>query len=291
MHDDIPDVKPIHSLDAAVAANRELGAGYWRLTLQASEIAAMFEGGSARPGQFVNVGFPERTDPLLARPFAVFDAGEGRIDILYKKVGRGTALMAELAEGDVLRLVGPLGRPWCPRPADAHVLVAGGTGWGALHMLGRTLAAAGADVRAIWGQCESDAFPEDGSIGTEEGTPGVRMLLSTDDGSCGFSGTGVDCLRDLLEDELPGRRPALYGAGPVPMLRAIARLAGERGLACQVSLEARMACGIGVCRGCVVNARGTHPETGLHRRTVCTDGPVFDAAEIDWESVDREDPE
>ena len=236
----------------------------------------------------MNVGFPDRTDPLLARPFAVFEArpgggepGSGEIDVLFKKVGRGTGLMAELGVGDGVRLVGPLGRPWRPEPAEVFVLVAGGTGWGALHMLGKALAGEGREVRAIWGQCDADAFGEAGSVDTD----GVKILLSTDDGSCGFCGSAVDCLRDLLEGELAGGKPALYGAGPVAMLRALAGLAREKGLPCQVSLEARMACGIGVCRGCVVNARTPHPETGLRRRTVCKDGPVFETGEIDWESI------
>ncbi len=286
----MPAEKTIHSLDARVSANRALGGEYWKLTLEAAQIARMFHEGRAKPGQFVNVGFPDITDPLLARPFAVFDARAGEVDVLFKKVGRGTVLMAELSVGDGVRLVGPLGRPWRLEPAEASVLVAGGTGWGALHMLGKALASEGREVRAIWGQCDADAFPaerlvEAGAIAAGEGAPDAGTILSTDDGSCGFCGSAVECLRDLLENKLAGRSLALYGAGPVAMLRALAELARERGLPCQVSLEARMACGIGVCRGCVVNARGPHPETGLRRRTVCTDGPVFDAAEIDWENV------
>ncbi len=276
----MPDESRIHSLDAKVSANRALGGDYWKLTLKAAEIASR-----AKPGQFVNVGFPDRTDPLLARPFAVFDARPGEVDVLFKKVGRGTGLMAELEAGDHVRIIGPLGTPWRLEPAEASVLVAGGTGWGALHMLGKVLASEGREVRAIWGQCDADAFPEAGAIAAGEGASDAGPILSTDDGSRGFCGNAVDCLGDLLQDELAGRRPALYGAGPVAMLRALAQLARARGLPCQVSLEARMACGIGVCRGCVVNAKGPHPETGLRRRTVCTDGPVFDAAEIDWEDL------
>ena len=281
----MPCERTIHSLEARVADNRALGAGYWRLAIEAPEIAAEFRDGRALPGQFVNVGFPRRTDPLLARPFAVFDARakSGDVDVLFKKVGRGTGIMAGLAAGDCVRLVGPLGRPWRPETgsADVSVLVAGGTGWGALRMLARSLAEGGREVHAVWGQCDADAFPEAREVGAE----GVEMVLATDDGSRGFCGTGVDCLRDLVEGELAGRRAALYGAGPVPMLRGLAALASEKGLPCQVSLEARMACGIGVCRGCVVNALEPHAGSGLRRRAVCRDGPVFDADEIDWEDL------
>jgi dihydroorotate dehydrogenase electron transfer subunit len=281
----MPCERTIHSLEARVAANRALGAGYWRLTLEAPEIAAEFSDGRARAGQFVNVGFPRRTDPLLARPFAVFDARakSGEVDVLFKRVGRGTGIMAGLAAGDSVRLVGPLGKPWRAETGstDVSILVAGGTGWAAIRMLARSLAEAGHEVCAIWGQCDADAFPEAREVGAE----GVEMVLATDDGSCGFCGTTVDCLRDLVERELAGKRAALYGAGPVPMLKALADFAAERGLPCQVSLEARMACGIGVCRACVVNAKEPHAGTGLRRRAVCRDGPVFDADEIDWEDL------
>jgi dihydroorotate dehydrogenase electron transfer subunit len=154
--------------------------------------------------------------------------------------------------------------------------------WGkafALRFLAAEILKTGRRVRAVWGQCGGDLFPSPDAVEV----PGVEMTYATEDGSCGFCGTSVECAGALIESELVDDGPRLYGSGPLGMLRAMAALARERGLSCQVSLEARMACGVGLCRGCVVNAVRPHPGTGLIRRAVCSDGPVFDAAEIDWE--------
>ncbi|MHC4249914.1 MAG: dihydroorotate dehydrogenase electron transfer subunit [Planctomycetota bacterium] len=272
----------IESHEAAVVEVRDVRAGYTLLSLDAPGPSR-----AARPGQFLTLAFPDRTDPLLPRPFAVFDAEPdadpeaGLVRVLFNIVGRGTRLLAEAKEGDRLRLVAPLGRGWRAGDEEASVLVAGGTGWAALHMLARTLSADGRDVRAVWGQSCEASFPDLEAVAAR----GVPFVLASDDGSCGRCGTAVDCARELLENDLAGRRIALYGAGPIPMMSALASFARERDIPCQVSLEARMACGIGVCRGCVVNALAPHPESGLRRRTVCADGPVFDARELDWENL------
>jgi len=273
-----PPKRTIHSVEAAVAANRDLGAGFRLLRLVAPEVAS-----HARAGQFLMLGLPGTADPLLPRPFAFFDVDRdaGEVEVLYKVVGRGTRLLAETREQERLRLTGPLGRGWRKPEEGTAVLVAGGTAWAALHLLAKELAADGREVCAIWGGPSEESFPDREAVSP----PGVRVRLSTDDGSCGFSGTAVDCLCEFVGKGAGDRKPLLYGAGPLPMLAKLAEFARDRELACQVSLEARMACGIGVCRGCVVNAREVHPETGLRRRAVCTDGPVFDAGELDWENL------
>ncbi|MHC5055822.1 MAG: dihydroorotate dehydrogenase electron transfer subunit [Planctomycetota bacterium] len=277
---DRPVGTEIESREVAVAEVREVGAGYTLLSLDAPGPSR-----AARPGQFLTLSFPGRTDPLLPRPFAVFDAEPdadpeaGLVRVLFNVVGRGTRLLAGTKKGDRLRLVAPLGCGWRAGDEEASVLVAGGTGWAALHMLARMLSADGRDVRAVWGQpCEA-SFPDLEAVGA----PGVPFALASDDGSCGRCGTAVDCAREFVAGDLAGRRVALYGAGPIPMMAALASFAREADIPCQVSLEARMACGIGVCRGCVVNANTPHPESGLRRRAVCADGPVFDARELDWE--------
>jgi len=110
--------------------------------------------------------------------------------------------------------------------------------------------------------------------------PGAQIVKATDDGSAGFHGNAVEALNDILEGPLANRRVALYVAGPEPMMRAAVRVARTRHLPVRVSLEARMACGVGVCRGCVVDGTRQHPKTGLHRHSVCQDGPVFDPDEL-----------
>jgi len=268
----------IESLDVATTDVRDVGAGHVLMAVEAPAVAC-----AARAGQFLTLSFPGRTDPLLPRPFAVFDsdAETGLVRVLFNIVGRGTRILAGSNAGDRLRLVAPLGRGWLPGDEEVAILVAGGTGWAALHMLARTLSEAGRDVRAVWGQSCEASFPDLEAVAA----PGVEFALASDDGSCGRCGTAVDCVSTLIGDELAGKSVALYGAGPVPMMAALAKFARERDKRCQVSLEARMACGIGVCRGCVVNALDPDPKTGLRRRAVCTDGPVFDSAELDWENL------
>ena len=268
----------IESLNAPIADVRDVGARYALMAVLAPPVAS-----AARPGQLQTLSFPGRTDPLLPRPFAVFDtdAESGLVRVLVNIVGRGTRLLSQAKAGDHLRLVAPLGRGWLTGDEEVSVLVAGGSAWAALHMLARTLAGAGREVRAVWGQACESGFPDLRAVAA----PGVEFALATDDGSCGRCGTAVDCASALIGDELGGKAVALYGAGPVPMMAALASLAREREIECQVSLEARMACGIGVCRGCVVNAIAPDPKTGLRRRAVCTDGPVFDSAELDWENL------
>jgi dihydroorotate dehydrogenase electron transfer subunit len=110
--------------------------------------------------------------------------------------------------------------------------------------------------------------------------PGTQVHEATDDGSAGFHGHGAAALEELLDGPLRGRRPALYVAGPEAMMLAAVELARARALPIRVSLEARMACGVGVCRACVVEGCRPHPKTGLRRRAVCQDGPVFDPDEL-----------
>jgi dihydroorotate dehydrogenase electron transfer subunit len=266
----------VHSIEAEVRQRAALGAGMHRLRLVAPEVAA-----GTRPGAFVMIGFADRTHPLLSRPFAVFDAvGDGTIDVLFKEVGRGTRELARVTPGQKLRLVGPLGRGWRIDGTARGLIVAGGTGIAAVHLLAKALVAGGAEVCMVWGQPGREGFPESGALDV----PGARLELATDDGSCGHCGTSVDCIAEVAPRDRDAAATVVYGAGPLPMLKALSAWADERGLACQVSLEARMACGVGVCRACVVNARTAHPDTGLHRRAVCVDGPVFDAHEVDWEA-------
>jgi len=260
-----------------------LGGGFHLLRVSAPEIAA-----AARPGSFAMIGLEGPGAPFLSRPLAIFgaDTSSGAVEFLVRPLphGRLAPLLVELPAGASVRLVGPLGRPWRPVEAELAILVAGGTGYAALRLLRLELARRGQAVRVIWGESCASRFP----CGEFLGQCGPGLVCATEDGSCGSRGTSVDCLREMLAAELrgdPRARVALYGAGPVGMLRALAALARERALRCQVSLEARMACGFGACRACVVNAVSPHPETGLRRRAVCSDGPVFDAAEIDWDDL------
>lgn len=265
-------------LDAEVLANAPAGNRYTRMALAAPEIAARVQ-----PGQFVNLRVTRGLDPLLARPFSVFhaDPATGRVEILYKAVGRGTTALGEVRAGERLALTGPLGRGFTLAPdAEAHVAVGGGTGLAPAYFLACRAAAAGANVYLLFGfrDC-SFALPEELMRRSR-----AHFRLASDAGEEGcLRGTAVDLLNLVLDRELAGRRAALYAAGPGLMMQLAAETAARRNLPCQVSLEAHMACGLSVCRGCVVDVKGTLPDGQPLRRPVCTYGPVFNAAEVDWQ--------
>lgn len=271
----------VASLEAPVRGIEDLGAGYFLLRLETEEVAA-----SARPGQFVMVRFPGTTDPLLPRPFAVFGTEGGVLEVLFKIAGRGTKKLSNARPGDTLGVTGPLGKGWSV-PEGKALLVAGGTAFAAVRWLAVGLAREGRLGGLVWGMKTRGDFPRLESLLPE----GVAPSLATDDGSLGFAGTACELARRFLHerDERgkggPDAALTVCGAGPVPMLRALAQLAEGCRLRCLVSLEARMACGLGTCRACVVNARTPHPGTGLRRRAVCTDGPVFEAEGLDWEAL------
>jgi dihydroorotate dehydrogenase electron transfer subunit len=230
------------------------------------------------PGHFVMlspgpIGAAPRSDPLLPRPMAVYRAAGDLVEVLYKRTGRGTALLAEARPGDRVRFVGPLGRPFpLPLPGERALLVGGGTGIASLYELARRLAGGGSEVSVMLGARRALDLM---GLGDFEAI-GLSLRIATEDGSAGLRGVATD----LLEGELARGAPArVYACGPTPMMRRSAELAAARGAAAVASLENHMACGFGVCLGCAVPLRSG----GF--ALVCRDGPVFAAGDVDWEGV------
>lgn len=219
----------------------------------------------AKPGQFVQVAVSETMDPFLLRPISVHDAGEGQLSLLYRVAGRGTEYLSRKKAGETLALVGPLGNGFPLSEQDA-VLVAGGIGAAPLYYLLRTLHANQRKTTFLYGAKTA------GELARRESFRALASVYreATDDGSSGYAGM----VTDLLEPLLSGGSPVVYACGPEPMLHQVSRLADLHNTPCYVSLEARMACGVGACLGCVIPAAG-----GQYRR-VCADGPVFDAREV-----------
>ncbi len=219
-----------------------------------------------RPGQFAMLqltpGFA-RTDPLLPRPMAIYRREADVLEFRFKVVGRGTRALAELRPGQPLALVGPLGNGF-ELPRGPALLVGGGTGIASLLEVARD--APGPVTVALGGRSRDDVL----GLADFEALD-VELRVATDDGSAGRRGL----VTDLVD---PGAGQELLACGPHGMLARCAQLAREAGARCRVSLESPMACGFGICLGCVVRVRG-----GL--RYVCTEGPVFDAELLDWEAL------
>jgi dihydroorotate dehydrogenase electron transfer subunit len=269
--------KNAFSIEARVTANQAAGAHYHRLVLAAPEIAPRVS-----PGQFVNLRVARALEPLLPRPLSVFwtDPQAGEVELLFKAVGRGTNMLAEVPVGERLPTVGPLGKAFKLEPdAEVHLCVGGGTGMAPVYMLAARAAAEGREACLLFGfRDRSYRLPDE-----LMGRTGASWRLASDAGEEGcHRGTAIDLLKTVLDGDFSGRKVALYVAGPAIMMKLAAEVAAERGLACQASLEARMACGLSVCRGCAVKAFDAKGRTV--NRTVCTYGPVFSAAEVDWDS-------
>ncbi|MDG2335661.1 MAG: dihydroorotate dehydrogenase electron transfer subunit [Myxococcota bacterium] len=238
----------------------------------------------AEPGQFVMLSpggssEAERTDPLLPRPMAVYRGhaaargGRAEVEFLLKVTGRGTRLLADLAPGQSIRLVGPLGSAFAPVvPGKRAILVGGGTGIASLYELA-SRGAADAEVHVILGaRSEGDLMGVDDFEALE-----VDCHITTEDGSRGRKGRVTDALAELLE--APGPPAELFACGPTPMMHACAKIAQEQRLECQVSLENNMACGFGVCLGCAV------PVHSGGYSLVCRAGPVYPADQVVWEGL------
>lgn len=262
-----------------VLRNLDLGQGHYLLEFEAPGMAEVM-----RPAQFFMVGIPG-SETLLRRPYSVcglpgtFEDGRaGAVQILYKVVGRGTNLLGSLKSGAALDVLGPLGNGFdVPRsPAARPVFVAGGIGSAPFPALAAYLAGRGTAPWMFYGARGVADLPlRDWFAARTE-----RLVLTTDDGSCGRQGLVTEPLAELLRDE-PPESLHLYVCGPDPMLRAVARLALLHGVACDLSLEAHMACGFGVCLGCVVPTRRAGSQVVGYDR-VCVEGPVMPAEALAW---------
>ena len=256
-----------------LVAREGLRGPYWLLTFRHPEVAR-----SARAGQFVMIKAGTSPEPPLRRPFSIMtvDPGDETFTLFIKKVGPGSAALVALEPGEIAQCLGPLGRPFAAPPSDTEaLLVAGGYGVAPFRLFARELEESGRRARLFYGGRTSADLP----LLQKLGAAGVPLEAATEDGSLGHRGRVTAPLVDWLESH-PG--PArLYACGPEPMLRAVARLAEERGLEAEVSLDPWMGCGLGTCLGCVVEVQD-EGDARARYRCACTEGPVFDAARVRW---------
>lgn len=225
------------------------------------------EAGAPSAGQFLTVRCSRGSDPLLRRPFAFsgYDASREEASFIMKVRGPATAILAGLEPGASLDMLGPLGRGF-PTPPDGRpaLCAGGGIGLGPVLFMAESTREAGREALLVLGFRTASLVP---SIEFPAGT-----VICTDDGSAGLRGRVVDGLASLD----PGPRGDVYACGPWPMLSSIAAWAKRAGLPCHAAMEQTMACGVGACMGCaIMMADGNYARA-------CADGPVFDAALVDW---------
>ena len=221
----------------------------------------------AVPGQFISI-FSNDGSKLLPRPISICEINKdySTLRVVYRVVGAGTEEFSKLKMGDTLEVMGPLGNGF-PLEGENTIVVGGGIGVPPMLELAKQLSGT---VTAVMGYRNDDMFL------TEEFTDVVsELIIATDDGTVGVHGTVVDAMKENnLEADV------IYACGPKPMLRGVAEYAAEHGIKCYVSMEERMACGVGACLGCVCQSKEVDDHSHVHNKRVCKDGPVFLSTEV-----------
>ena len=249
-----------------------------------------------KTGQRLQVGQAELREPLalLRRPFSLSGRGNDDdgdwIEIIYRTVGVGTDWMARLKAGDRVDMIGPLGNGFgLPQGRSIGLLVAGGVGVGPIFHLAEALHHADWDAVGFLGSTTADLLAADRDSGDRADSInqfsrfGFPSVVATEDGSVGLAGMVTDGLAAYLADQSieQAEQSVVFTCGPTPMMRAVAELAADHGVDCQVCLEQSMACGMGTCQSCVVKVREDDGRAWRYRLT-CTDGPVFPAKDVVW---------
>ncbi|MFB3926358.1 MAG: dihydroorotate dehydrogenase electron transfer subunit [Syntrophales bacterium] len=263
-------VSPRSLVSARIEANREISPGFFLMSIIVPE-----EYLAGNPGQFVMIRVKGIEAPLLGRPLSIhslYPEGSRIIcEFLYQVVGKGTSLLSGLNKGNEVLIMGPLGRGFSIIPDIQNViLIAGGMGIAPLTYLAQhyRMRHPGTGIICYWGARTKEVLVDLERLRKSC----AEIRVSTDDGSCGFRGSVTELfMRDM--DRYPSDT-AVYICGPVAMLKALKSALRNRFPVCEVSVEERMACGIGACLGCAVRVEG-----GAYKKA-CKDGPVFSLSEV-----------
>ena len=249
---------------AVILEQREISEQIYSLWLHADDIVR-----EARPGQFVSV-YCRDESRLLPRPISIceLDKESGRLRLVYRAVGAGTQEFSGYGPGETLELIGPLGNGFpLDKGYEKPLLIGGGIGVPPMVELAKWLPG---DKAIVSGYRNGDLFLK------EELSRNAALYVATEDGSAGTKGNVLDAVREnRIEAD------AIFACGPAPMLRALKAYAAEQGIDCYLSLEERMACGIGACLACVCTSKDVDAHTNVKNKRICKDGPVFAAEEIE----------
>ena len=249
---------------AVILEQREISDQIYSLWLHADDIVR-----EARPGQFVSV-YCRDESRLLPRPISIceLDKESGRLRLVYRAVGAGTQEFSSYGPGETLELICPLGNGFpLDKGYEKPLLIGGGIGVPPMVELAKWLPG---DKAIVSGYRNGDLFLK------EALSRHAALYVATEDGSAGTKGNVLDAVREnRLEAD------AIFACGPAPMLRALKAYAAEQGIDCYLSLEERMACGIGACLACVCTSKDVDAHTNVKNKRICKDGPVFAAEEIE----------
>ena len=246
-----------------------IGKDIYDMTIQTKHIA-----GHAKAGQFVSL-YSNDASKLLPRPISLcgIDAEAGTLRLVYRVTGEGTGTeeFSRLKAGDTIRVLGPLGNGFTVEPGKKAFLIGGGIGLPPMLELAKSIKAAGtSEFVSVMGYRDAQTFLLDEF--KEQGD----CYVATEDGSVGAKGNVLDAMKEYKLNA-----DVIYACGPTPMLRALKAYAAEQGMTCYISMEERMACGIGACLACVCNSKEKDAHSNVKNKRICKEGPVFLAEEVD----------
>ena len=251
-----------------VVSQKQIGTGIYDLTIQTKEIAA-----AAKAGQFVSV-YSNDASKLLPRPISLcgIDRKAGTLRLVYRVTGEhtGTEEFSRLQAGDTMKIMGPLGNGFTVEKGRKAFLIGGGIGVPPMLQLAKEMKDAGENFQIVMGYRDAGTFLLDEF--KEQG----ESFVATEDGSVGTKGNVLDAIRENHLDA-----DVIYACGPTPMLRALKAYAEEQNMTCYVSMEERMACGIGACLACVCKSTEKDAHSNVKNKRICKEGPVFNAKEVE----------
>lgn len=252
---------------ARILAQEQIGAQIYSMWIETEQIAQ-----AAKPGQFISV-YSKDASKLLPRPISLceIDREKGTLRIVYRVTGKGTGTeeFSTYTAGDRIDILGPLGNGFPLERAEGKksFLIGGGIGIPPMVQLAKELHG---EKQAVVG------YRDAGTFLTEELSQYANLYIATEDGSLGTKGTVLDCIRENALDA-----DVIFACGPTPMLRALKTYAAEKKIECWISMEERMACGIGACLACVCKSTELDAHSQVHNKRVCKEGPVFLAQDVE----------
>ena len=252
-------------IKSTVAEQKKLAEGIYSMWLLAEEIAVQ-----AKPGQFISV-YSNDKSRVLPRPISIceIDREQGKLRIVYRVVGKGTEEFSKALAGDTFEILGPLGNGFPLEEAKGKRVLMVGGGIGVPPML-QTAKEAEAEAVIVSGYRNNDLFLK------EELENAGSLYIATEDGSVGTKGNVLDAIR-----ENGIQADVMFACGPTPMLRALKQYAEEKNMPCWISMEEKMACGIGACLACVCQSKNVDAHSHVHNKRICKDGPVFLSTEVE----------